>query len=322
MIRSSAVRPSVSGSARKGVPLLTGAKDQQHQTLNEKPANSVARLRRRIGKHLPYLRRYARAFTGSQRLGDDLIRGWLASLQEPQFMTHGAAAAVQFFRLLHRYADTVEISSDEIAQRASETESGVAEHAVALPSLDRRALLLVYQEEFTPQQAAEILNIDEAEVRQLNADAWPTLQRQPGTSVLIIEDNPLIALDVAGTVKDLNHRVFGIVSSVSQAIQMATAIPPGLVLADIDLERGSAGIVAVEKILKSIDAPVVVITEFPEQLLSGKTLEPAFIVTKPFDARTLQVAISQAMYFVRPASTSIGVLRNSADGLARSKALA
>ena len=52
-----------------------------------------------------------------------------------------------------------------------------------------------------------------------------------------------------------------------------------------------------QTILTAAEVPVVFVTAFPERLLTGETLEPAFVVTKPFDAAALKVAISQALFF-------------------------
>ncbi len=111
----------------------------------------------------------------------------------------------------------------------------------------------------------------------------------------------MIALDVAESVRSLGHTVTGVAARASEAIAMAKATPPGLVLADIQLKDGSTGIAAVHEILKSIDVPVVFVTAFPERLLTGEALEPAFVVTKPFDDTTLKVAISQALFFGKSA---------------------
>ena len=159
--------------------------------------------------------------------------------------------------------------------------------------------LLVHQEGFSQNEAADILGLEGEEVAQRIEDAWASLKRQPTTSVLIIEDEPVIALDVAESVKSLGHKVTGIANRASQAITMAKANPPGLVLADIQLKDGSTGIMAVHEILKSIAVPVVFVTAFPERLLTGEALEPAFVVTKPFDGTTLKVAISQALFFAK-----------------------
>ena len=257
-------------------------------------------LKQQIVQRLPYLRRYARALTGSQAMGDQYIRGCLETLlQEPQFMAAGSNVSIQLFKLFHKFADTVRTSTDELAQLADPVERRVGERLVALAPLDRQALLLVHQEGFSPAEAAQILQIDVAEVARRIEDAWANLKRQKTTSVLIIEDEPVIALDVAESVKSLGHKVTGVAARASEAIAMAKARPPGLVLADIQLKDGSTGIMAVQEILKSIEVPVVFVTAFPERLLTGEALEPAFVVTKPFDATTLKVAISQALFFAK-----------------------
>jgi DNA-directed RNA polymerase specialized sigma24 family protein/CheY-like chemotaxis protein len=257
-------------------------------------------LKHQIVQHLPYLRRYARALTGSQTVGDNYIRGCLETLlQEPTFMAAGPSVPVQLFKLFHRFARTVEVSTDEIAKLADPVERRVGERLVALAPIDRQALLLVHQEGFSPAEAGEILGVSVDEVGKRIDDAWASLKRQPTTEVLIIEDEPVIALDVEESVKSLGHHVTGIANRASQAIAMAKAAPPGLVLADIQLKDGSTGITAVREILKSIEVPVVFVTAFPERLLTGEALEPAFVVTKPFDGTTLKVAISQALFFAK-----------------------
>ena len=263
-------------------------------------ADKMPGIKQQVVQYLPYLRRYARALTGSQAVGDEYIRGCLETLlHEPEFMTKGAGVRVQLFKLFHKFANTVEAATDHIAQLADPVERRVGERLIALAPLDRQALLLVHQEGFSPAEAADILQLDVSEIGRRIDDAWANLKRQPTTSVLIIEDEPVIALDVAEAVKSLGHRVSGIASSASQAIGMAKATPPGLVLADIQLKDGSTGIAAVREILKSIDVPVVFVTAFPERLLTGEALEPAFVVTKPFDGTTLKVAISQALFFAK-----------------------
>jgi len=255
-------------------------------------------LKQQIVQRLPYLRRYARALTGSQAVGDQYIRGCLETLlQEPSAIKASGNLSVQLFRLFHRFADTVPTSTEDIARLADPVERRVGEKLIALAPRDRQALLLVHQEGFSPAEAAEILGMSTAETTRHIDDAWASLKRQPTTRVLIIEDEPVIALDVAESVRSLGNTVTGVAARASEAIAMAKATPPGLVLADIQLKDGSTGIAAVHEILKSIDVPVVFVTAFPERLLTGEALEPAFVVTKPFDDTTLKVAISQALFF-------------------------
>jgi DNA-directed RNA polymerase specialized sigma24 family protein len=254
-------------------------------------------LEERIVRHLPYLRRYARALTGSQKVGDEYIRGCLEALvQQPELLPAGRRVPVQLYKLFHVFARTVETSTDEVAHLADPIERRIGERLVALAPTDRQALLLVHQEGFSPAEAGEVLGLKEAEINRHLARAWAALKRQRATDVLIIEDEPIIALDIAEIVESLGHRVGGIAARASEAVEKASVRSPGLVLADIQLQDGSTGIQAAQEILKSTEVPVIFVTAFPERLLTGEVLEPAFVISKPFGATALKVAISQALF--------------------------
>ncbi|MSP75206.1 MAG: response regulator [Rhodospirillaceae bacterium] len=79
------------------------------------------------------------------------------------------------------------------------------------------------------------------------------------------------------------------------AIDLAKKHLPHLVLADIQLRDGDSGIAAVREILKAVSAPVIFVTGFPERLLTGHGLEPAFIITKPFNPEMLKTAMAHAL---------------------------
>ncbi len=117
------------------------------------------------------------------------------------------------------------------------------------------------------------------------------------TDVLIIEDEPIIAMDIESIVRDLGHDVSGIAVTRDEAVAQAGEHRPGLVLADIQLADDSSGIDAVQDILAKIDVPVIFITAFPERLLTGERPEPAFLITKPFQHSTVKTAIAQALFF-------------------------
>ena len=135
------------------------------------------------------------------------------------------------------------------------------------------------------------------------AAARMELRRQAPTRVLIIEDEPVIAMDIAGIVESLGHEVVGVAARHSEAVELARRHSPGLVLADVQLQDGDSGVVTVQEIMQSSDVPVIFVTGFPERLLTGDRVEPAFIVTKPFDPETLKVAIVQALSFSSPQAT-------------------
>ena len=158
-------------------------------------------------------------------------------------------------------------------------------------------MLLIALERFSTAETARILGIDESEVVRKLDVARQELRRQVSTRVLIIEDEPVIAMDIAGIVESLGHEVVGVAGRHSEAVELANKHRPGLVLADVQLQDGDSGIVAVQEIMQSMEAPVIFVTGFPERLLTGDRVEPAFIVTKPFDPETLKVAIVQALSF-------------------------
>lgn len=132
-------------------------------------------------------------------------------------------------------------------------------------------------------------------------EAVQDIYRQTATTVLIIEDEPLIAMDLEHIVSDLGHHVLAIAPTRTAAVEAARAERPGLVLADIQLADGSSGIDAVRDILSSFAVPVIFITAYPERLLMGKRPEPTFLITKPFGPAQVKAAVSQALFFERAA---------------------
>src|SRR5690606_29364757 len=115
-------------------------------------------------------------------------------------------------------------------------------------------------------------------------------ESETATSVLIIEDEPLIAMQIERLVTELGHSVVGIAATRRRAREIFADTRPGLVLADIQLADGSSGIDAVEDILKFGDVPIIFITAYPEKLLTGERPEPTYLVTKPFRDETIRTA--------------------------------
>ncbi|MDX1702832.1 MAG: response regulator, partial [Altererythrobacter ishigakiensis] len=183
------------------------------------------------------------------------------------------------------------------AVSGSEHEEQAQQRLRTVTPLNRQALLLTSLEDFSPAQAAEILEVSEAEIVQLVENAIDEIDREAATQVLIIEDEPLISMQLEDLVKTLGHEVFGTAATRTQAQEAVSEAKPGLVLADIQLADGSSGLDAVDDILTMGDVPVVFITAYPERLLTGDRPEPTYLVTKPFREQTVRAAISQALFF-------------------------
>jgi CheY-like chemotaxis protein len=171
----------------------------------------------------------------------------------------------------------------------------------ALTPLPRQAFLLMAVEDFSTDEIAEILDRSESEVGALIDQAGREIAEQVATDVLIIEDEPLIAMDIESLVQSLGHRVDAVARTHKEALKAVEKKKPGLVLADIQLADGSSGLDAVNEMLKSFSVPVVFITAYPERLLTGERPEPAFLITKPFQPETVKAVISQALFFERDA---------------------
>ncbi|MCB2076408.1 MAG: response regulator [Novosphingobium sp.] len=251
-----------------------------------------------IGSNLPYLRRYARALTGSQDTGDAYVRATLeAALADEDLKARIGKSRAALYEAFSR------IWSSGHVEVATADDDGAFHEQAARKRLDsitpahRQALLLTTVEDFSDDEAAQILGLETDEIEALVAQAVSEIDGESATDVLIIEDEPLISMQLEGLVSDLGHNVVGTAATHTQAVELFSAKPAGLVLADIQLADGSSGIDAVEDLLKFGDVPVIFITAYPERLLTGERPEPTYLVTKPFREETVRAAISQALFF-------------------------
>ena len=251
-----------------------------------------------VAANLPYLRRYARALTGSQQTGDAFVRATLeAALADEglkQSLSQGRVPLYKAFNKVWASAYLEVAGSDD---SGSEHETMAQDRLRTITPLNRQALLLTTLEDFSIPEAAEIMDMDTADVETMVQEAVEEIDRESATSVLIIEDEPLISMQLEDLVRSLGHEICGTAATRTQAQEVVAERTPGLVLADIQLADGSSGLDAVEDILAIGSVPVIFITAYPERLLTGDRPEPTYLVTKPFQESTVRAAISQALFF-------------------------
>jgi CheY-like chemotaxis protein/DNA-directed RNA polymerase specialized sigma24 family protein len=248
-----------------------------------------------IAEHLPYLRRYARALCGTQKSGDAYVRACLeAIVADSSVLDASLSARVGLYRLFHMIWASANLDSRATGHAPA---AGVEKRLGELTPARRQALLLTAMEGFNVGDTARILSVSESDVKQMVAQAVREISNQPSTKVLIIEDEPIISLDLQSIVREMGHSVAAIATTRDEAVRAARRTEPGLVLADIKLADGSSGIDAVRQILSEVQVPIVFITAYPERLLTGERPEPTFLVTKPFVPDTVRVAVSQALLF-------------------------
>ena len=244
--------------------------------------------------HAPYLRRFARALTGSQELGDRCV---VAAIEQTLASPPKLPVRIAIYRNLVAEVDALEARGMTATELPSSKEDAMWRNLAALTPVGRQAFLLVAMEEFSIEDTASILGITEEDVDGLLEDANQDLAAQIRTDVLIIEDEPLIALDLQLLVQDLGHRVVRVARTEREAVAAAQTARPGLIVADIQLADGSSGLDAVNEILPELSVPVIFVTAFPEKLLTGMKPEPTFLICKPFRHDELRAVISQALFF-------------------------
>jgi DNA-directed RNA polymerase specialized sigma24 family protein len=247
-----------------------------------------------LTKDLPGLRRYARALTGSQASGDAYITTTLEALVEDASALEQASS--------HRtglYGAFTKIWNSLGVNATPEpgAPDGVGRHIAGITPAPRQAFLLTALEGFSEQETAEVLGISIQAVRELVEQCGRELAEEIATDVLIIEDEPMISMELESLVLSLGHSVTGIARTRSEALLLAGSKRPGLILADIRLADESSGLDAVNDLLKSFEVPVIFITAYPERYLTGQRPEPTFLITKPFQPAMVSAVISQALFF-------------------------
>ncbi len=137
------------------------------------------------------------------------------------------------------------------------------------------------------------------------------------TKILIVEDEPLIALDLKEKLEDLDYQVTSIVSSAEKAIAQAEIGQPNIVLMDIRLKGKMNGIEAAEIIHSRFKIPVVFATAHTgdEYLKKAKLTHPYGYLIKPVQKRELKVTLEMALYTAKINSENAILIKDLKDAL-------
>lgn len=248
-----------------------------------------------IAPHLPTLRRFARALTGSQEGGDAYVVALLEALVEnPDLFPKDIPPRVALYKVFLKIWNSVEVNGHAEVAEGSDTLRGLQ----TLTPKPRQAFLLLSVEGFEPEEIATILETDIADVATLIAAADHEIANQlEPAKILIIEDEPLTSAHLEELVQSLGHKVSGVARTHDEAVKLTAENRPDLILSDIQLADGSSGVDAVNEILGKLEAPVIFVTGHPEMLLTGRKPEPTFLIAKPFNADTLKAVVGQALFF-------------------------
>ena len=163
-------------------------------------------LGQQLAPHLPFLRRYGRALTGSQQHGDRYVRATLeAIVAAPDEFPREVDPRLGLYRMFQAiWASTNYDETPENAGADGDDQEAIARARLSrMTPLSRQALLLTAMEGFTPEDTAYLIEVEPGEVDSLVGEALAEIEKQTRSRVLIIEDEPMIAMDIETIVRDL-----------------------------------------------------------------------------------------------------------------------
>jgi diguanylate cyclase (GGDEF)-like protein len=118
------------------------------------------------------------------------------------------------------------------------------------------------------------------------------------TSILIVEDESIVAMDLKTALIKLDYKILDMVKTGEEAVEKALELIPDIVLMDITLAGEMDGVEAAKLIKKDSDIPVIYITAFADDqtLTRAKVTEPYGYIIKPFNPREVHSTIEMAIY--------------------------
>jgi CheY-like chemotaxis protein len=266
---------------------------------------------------LPFLRRYAWALTGSPVRGDTLVSEALqrhatdpavapAIAPVAAFVPTRRAAPAGLYALLNSLADET-LPRDASAGQGWGHASGpgpapplsgdpLVRALGGLPEPDRRLYLLVTLEGLPLAEASAILGLAPETTAARLTEARTTLRRQLQATVLVVEDDAIIAFELIEIIHAMGHAVCGIASTMATALALAAAHRPTLALLDIRLAGGDNGLEVARALRRQRSMPIILVTAFPADAARSGLEELGPVIAKPFSHQQIEQAITCAVY--------------------------
>jgi two-component system, cell cycle sensor histidine kinase and response regulator CckA len=120
----------------------------------------------------------------------------------------------------------------------------------------------------------------------------------PETTILVVEDESIVAMDLQRRLSDMGYSVPAVAASREEALRAAAEVRPDLVLMDIRLKGYVDGVEVAGKLREMLDVPHIYLTAYsdPATLARAKVTEPFGYIVKPFDDETVRRTIEMALY--------------------------
>lgn len=255
----------------------------------------------RLTEQIPRLRRHATLLCGSKRKGDALVHDALERVIAAGAMPQDEAALDAhlfrcFYACWHASSGDPEPGPPAVEEDGPASSTlGLKKTLALLPARQRAMVLLVKLEGFDLATAAHITGLRDDQAQSLLEGAVARLLLPVHARVLIIEDEPMIAMNTADIVEGMGCAVVGVAPTMAQATALAATEQPDLILADVRLRDGSSGIDAVQVMQAEADTPVVFITAFPDAVSRATADSGLIVIEKPFTERQVEEAVRRAI---------------------------
>jgi len=250
---------------------------------------------RQLYDHLPYLRRYARALTGATEQGDDLVTRCVeVAVMAPSRFGLESGTRVPLYALLHLLFD------DEGEGKPGPSPHPIERALATLPEGERRMYLLITLEGLAITEAAQVLLITPAEATERLNNARDKVRAALTQRVLVVEDNPILAMEIGSLVADMGHVVCGTAVNEKEALELLEAEQPTLALLDVRLADGDSGVEIARRLRQNRALRTIFVTAFDEDLEEANARHLGQIVRKPFTNEAIKAAISRAVFMPTP----------------------
>lgn len=250
-------------------------------------------------KETAFLRQYARAVVSDQLLGDEIVAAALSDFDPAAIAGFDdRRRKIALFRAFYEIWRRARVGGE--GAPAFTREALLASQPNIAPP-ERQLALLVDVVGIGADMAADLLELDVNEARRLLSEEREALEkRKVEGSALVIEDEPLIAMDVSTLLESLGLKVVATARTADAAVAKAAEHRPEVVLADYDLGAGKTGLDAIKTIVSDMPVIAVFLTAYPDEVLSGADNEPTFVLAKPFNERALRTAVLHGLSMPRP----------------------
>src|SRR5260370_25709649 len=167
-------------------------------------------IARQVAPELPALRRFARLLAGSEKSGDAFVVATLEALNvEPDVFPSQLPPRQGLYKVFLKLWSSA-VPPALSGSFDSEPKNAAERNLEAITPLPRQTFLLRTVEGFSVEEIAGILDRSTESVTALITQAGREIAQQVATDILIIEDEPIIALAIETMVQELGHNVTGI----------------------------------------------------------------------------------------------------------------